>query len=79
MYQIKLGHSDMHRLRIIIKQMMLKNELTRSDLSRMTGYSKSTIDHFFAEGEKKLNSNRQDKFVAAALCDVLDIAVGERR
>lgn len=73
MYSVILNKEDSHRLKKIIRQMMIKNEFTVSDLSRMTGYSKSTIYHYLAnEAEEK----RKWKFVAAALCDVLEITVG---
>lgn len=49
--------------------MMLKNDFTVEDMSRMTGYSKQTIYNYLS------NDERKGKFVAAALADVLDITV----
>ena len=77
MYSIVLNKEDSHRLKKVIRQMMIKNEFTVSDLSRMTGYSKSTIYHYLAK--ESVDSGRKWKFVAAALCDVLEITVGEKR
>lgn len=71
MYQIKLSGKDAQRLKTIIKQMMLKNDYTVSDLSRMTGYSTQTIYNYLSKA-----NTRQGRFVAAALCDLLDITVG---
>lgn len=67
MYQIKLDAEDSIRLKKIIKQMMIKDDLTAADLSRMTGYSKGTIDNFLSV------RGTTSRFIAAALCEVLDI------
>jgi DeoR/GlpR family transcriptional regulator of sugar metabolism len=73
MYQIKLNKEDSKRLKKIIRQIMIKDELTVSDLSRMTGYSVQTIYNYLS------NNDRLGKFVAAALCDVLNITVGDKQ
>ena len=69
MYSIVLNKEDSQRLKKIIRQMMLKNDFTVADMSRMTGYSKQTIYNYLS------NDERKGKFVAAALADVLDITV----
>lgn len=74
MYSLTLSKKDSHRLKKIIRQMMIKNDFTVADLSRLTGYSKSTIYHYLSEG--KYDSKRKYRFVAAALCEVLEIGVG---
>ena len=72
MYSVNLEKEDRKRLKKIIRQMMIKNDFSVSDLSRMTGYSVQTIYNFLS------NDDRKGKFVAAALCDVLNISVGGR-
>jgi len=47
--------------------MMIKDDLTAADLSRMTGYSKGTIDNYLSK------EGTTSRFVAAALCEVLNI------
>jgi len=67
MYQIKLDAEDSIRLKKIIKQMMIKDDLTAADLSRMTGYSKGTISNYLSK------EGTTSRFIAAALCEVLNI------
>lgn len=73
MYQIKLGKDDRKRLKKIIRQMMIKNDLTVADLSEKTGYSKSYIYNFFSG---RGANEREYRFLQAALCDILEITVG---
>lgn len=73
MYSVILNKEDSHRLKKIIRQMMIKNDFTVADLSRMTGYSTQTIYNYLS------NDDRKGKFVAAALCDVLEITVGGKK
>jgi transcriptional regulator with XRE-family HTH domain len=73
MYQIKLNAEDSIRLKKIIKQMMIKEDLKASDLSRMTGYSKGTIDNYLS------GKGTTSRFVAAALCEVLNISTGVKK
>lgn len=73
MYQIKLNAEDSIRLKKIIKQMMIKEDFTAADLSRMTGYSKGTINNYLS------GKGTTSRFVAAALCEVLNISAGVRK
>jgi transcriptional regulator with XRE-family HTH domain len=69
-YQIKLNQEDSARLKKIIKKMMINDDLTAADLSRMTGYSTGTISNYLS------GKGTTSRFVAAALCEVLNISVG---
>lgn len=73
MYQIKLNAEDSIRLKKIIKQMMIKEGFTAADLSRMTGYSKGTIDNYLS------GKGTTSRFVAAALCEVLNITAERKK
>ena len=73
MYQIKLNAEDSIRLKKIVKQMMIKDDLTAADLSRMTGYSKGTIDNYLS------TRGTTSRFIAAALCDVLNITAERKK
>lgn len=73
MYQIKLNAEDSIRLKKIIKQMMIKEDFTAADLSRLTGYSKGTINNYLS------GKGTTSRFVAAALCEVLNISAGVRK
>lgn len=73
MYQIKLNAEDSIRLKKIIKQMMIKEDFTAADLSRMTGYSKGTINNYLS------GKGTTSRFVAAALCEVLNISAGVKK
>ncbi len=73
MYQIKLNAEDSIRLKKIIKQMMIKEDFTAADLSRMTGYSTGTINNYLS------SRGSSSRFVAAALCEVLNIGVGVKK
>ena len=73
MYQIKLNAEDSIRLKKIIKQMMIKEDFTAADLSRMTGYSTGTISNYLS------GKGTTSRFVAAALCEVLNIGVGVKK
>lgn len=75
MYQIRLNSNDSKRFKVLAKQMMLKNGLTVSDVSRLTGYSCRTIYNYFAADK----DNRNSRFVAAALADTLEITVGAKK
>ena len=73
MYQIKLNAEDSIRLKKIIKQMMIKEDFTAADLSRLTGYSKGTINNYLS------GKGTTSRFVAAALCEVLNISAGVKK
>ena len=53
MYSIVLNKEDSHRLKKVIRQMMIKNDFTVSDLSRMTGYSTQTIYNYLSNDDRK--------------------------
>lgn len=73
MYQIKLNAEDSIRLKKIIKQMMIKEDFTAADLSRMTGYSTGTINNYLSQ------AGTSSRFVAAALCEVLNITAERKK
>ena len=72
MYSIVLEQEDSQRLKKMIRQMMIKNDLTVADLSEQTGYARQTIYNYMS------SKDRKGKFVAAALADCLGITVGGR-
>lgn len=72
MYQIKLNSEDSRRLKKIIRQMMIQKDMSAQDLSEKTGYSRQAIYNY-------LSNNRQNRFIAAAICDVLEITVGANK
>ena len=74
MYSIVLNKEDSKLLKKIIKQMMLKNDFTVADMSRMTGYSASYLRHRLSDDA----SGRKYKFVYATLADLLEITVGDK-
>ena len=70
MYAINLNAEESKQLKRIIKQMMIKKGYSVKDLSDMTGYAEQTIYDYLS-----MKNTRKKKFVAAALCDVLEITV----
>lgn len=76
MYQIKLNDEDQKRLIKIIRQMMIKEDISVAEMAERLGCSKQYIYNYMS-GTK--TNHRTYKFLQAALCDELGITVGDRR
>ena len=75
MYQITLNDEDSARLKKIVKQMMIKEDLTISDMAERLGCSRQYLYNYMSG---KGSNKRKYRFLQAALVDELNITVGRK-
>lgn len=65
MYELKLDSKKLTEFKKKARYLMLKKEISTSDLSHMTGYSVGAIYNFFSQ------SDSQSRFIVYAIAEAL--------
>lgn len=72
MYQIKLNDEDSARLRKIVRQLMIKEDISVEEMAKRLGCSRQYIYNYLSN---KGSNHRSYRFLQAALIEELNISV----